>query len=113
MQGLAAGHEQADRRAAPQQRVCQLGTRLDEVLAVVQQEQHLTVCQVRDQYVEQRAIRLRSPSVTVAPGSPRAKCAVSGLSSKRSYSPVRRYDSPNLPRTAPHRVLAESRAGQS
>jgi hypothetical protein len=38
-------------------RISELGTRLDEVLAVVQHKQHLTARQVGHEHVEQRSIR--------------------------------------------------------
>ena len=55
MQGLAAGRQQAHAWAAVQERVGELGTRLDEMLAVVQHKQHLTARQEGHEGVEQRS----------------------------------------------------------
>jgi len=57
VQGLTAGRQQAHAWAAVQERVGKLGTRLDEVLAVVQHEEHLTARQESHERGEQRSIR--------------------------------------------------------
>ena len=57
-QRLPAGREQDDVRAAAQQRVGELGARVDEMLAVVQQHQQAALADRLDERGEQRPARL-------------------------------------------------------
>ncbi len=57
LEGLAAGRQHAHAWAALFESLNEVGTHLDEVLAVVQHEQHLTARQVGHERVEQRSIR--------------------------------------------------------
>ncbi len=56
-QRLAAGGQDAQARAGPQQRVRELGTRLDQVLAVVQHQQRRPSLEMLDQQVGRIAVR--------------------------------------------------------